>query len=219
MGRAEEVAQRDTPEPVRQPYAGDSPGKRRVRTLLYDAASTHWTETFRPVGDAVVLAGDEAREAPNLSRLGFRPHECLFVDHMFRSGLEAAREAIPGARTYFGDIRTALKRVRRLSFLHLDLMGLPGQLAEESLALAGERAELHSVIAFTFIRGHECYHTVTGTKMLEAMGSPERITPEMRWKYVRSFVPAALDRSTEIIYEADYVSRIGMSCIAVAVTD
>lgn len=213
------MAEWEATKAVSQPYAGDSPGKRRVRTLLYDAASTHWARTFRPVGDAVVLAGDEAREAPNLSRLGFRPHECLFVDHTFHSGLEAAQEAIPGARTYFGDIRTALRRVRRLSFLHLDLMGLPGQLAEESLALAGERAELHSVIAFTFVRGHECYRNPTGTKMLGAMGSPERITPAMRWQYVRSFVPAALNRSTEVIYETDYVSRMGMSCIAVAVTD
>lgn len=105
----------------------------------------------------------------------------------------------------------------RVALLHLDLMGQPNALAGETLSIAGERMVAGSIVAFTFVRAHETYRTRTGAQMLEASGSPDRLTPEMRWRYVRNFLPASLGCSVEIFFEIDYFSRLGMSCIAAVV--
>lgn len=136
-------------------YAGEHNSKKLVRCHLY-ATAARFVPRLKGAW-AVTITGPEACEAGCLKHILRWPAEqTMFVDTQ-KGSAAVAEEKFPGCIALEGDICDALDLIGddRIAFIHLDLMGHPGPLAQKALDMVRGKLARGAVVAFTYFRGRE----------------------------------------------------------------
>lgn len=153
-------------------YRGAGPIKHRIRSELYKACALAWSERGRPLGDAVVLAGPDPWDVPELQKLGFHTAAIWLVDH--DHDLSAAKKQYPSVNAYEGSIEVLLQWQPKLAFINLDLMGGLTTDNEFLLVSAGNKILPRGILVYTYQRGRECSRHTSSGKRLDAQKQASR---------------------------------------------